>query len=72
MGNITVEWLAIMVSEALIARGVDTTAEREQESIERWLEEEKAKAMERLCEQIGHVPAGYMFSPCCANCGVDL
>lgn len=44
MLEITVEWLAGMVSEALVARGVDTTPEQEAGHIARWLNTEKAVA----------------------------
>lgn len=42
MKRITIEWLAGMVSEALIARGVETDRETEAADIEEWINEIKA------------------------------
>lgn len=44
MKRITIEWLAGMVAEALIARGVETDREAEGADIEEWLNEVKSEA----------------------------
>jgi hypothetical protein len=43
MKEITLEWLAGMLAEALQARGVDTTAAQELADLQEWLENKNAE-----------------------------
>lgn len=72
MNQITVEWLSGMVAEALVARGLETTAEQEAVYIERWLNETIRENEKQICQRYGHHIGGGLFDPHCMLCGEDL
>lgn len=72
MNEVTVDWLAGMVAEALNARGLSTTRETEAVYIQRWLDEEIDNRVASMCKTNGHHVTGGLFDPYCALCGVNL